>query len=88
MKTNTANTRTETDSFGPIQVPADKYWVMHFKIGNEGLRGFSLRQTLSNNQQAINFIKVPIFSINRHALLKSDGGDPDVIGRDRCSVIF
>ncbi len=37
-------TRTETDSFGPIQVPADKYWgaqtqrsLINFKIGNERL---------------------------------------------------
>ncbi len=53
MKTNTANTRTETDSFGPIQVPFDKYWgaqtqrsLMNFKIGNEGLPRpfFSMRQ--------------------------------------------
>src|SRR4029450_8950718 len=25
-KTPAASTRTETDTFGPIQVPADKYW--------------------------------------------------------------
>ncbi|EGW21864.1 class II fumarate hydratase [Methylobacter tundripaludum] len=44
MKNKTANTRTETDSFGPIQVPADKYWgaqtqrsLLNFKIGNERL---------------------------------------------------
>jgi fumarate hydratase class II len=42
MKTNSVNTRTESDSFGPIQVPADKYWgaqtqrsLMNFKIGDE-----------------------------------------------------
>ncbi|MGZ5052541.1 MAG: class II fumarate hydratase [Methylobacter sp.] len=36
------NTRTETDSFGPIEVPADKYWgaqtqrsLLNFKIGDE-----------------------------------------------------
>jgi len=36
------NTRTETDSFGPLEVPADKYWgaqtqrsLGNFKIGNE-----------------------------------------------------
>ncbi|MEC8291021.1 MAG: lyase family protein, partial [Pseudomonadota bacterium] len=35
-------TRTETDSFGPLEVPADKYWgaqtqrsLGNFKIGNE-----------------------------------------------------
>ena len=35
-------TRTETDSFGPLEVPADKYWgaqtarsLQNFKIGNE-----------------------------------------------------
>jgi fumarate hydratase class II len=35
-------TRTETDSFGPLEVPADKYWgaqtqrsLMNFKIGTE-----------------------------------------------------
>jgi len=35
-------TRTETDSFGPIQVPADRYWGaqtersrQNFKIGGE-----------------------------------------------------
>ncbi len=35
-------TRTETDSFGPLEVPADKYWgaqtqrsLANFKIGGE-----------------------------------------------------
>src|ERR1700689_131952 len=35
-------TRTETDSFGPIEVPADRYWgaqtqrsLLNFKIGSE-----------------------------------------------------
>jgi len=44
MKKKTNNTRTETDSFGPIPVPAEKYWgaqtqrsLGHFKIGNECL---------------------------------------------------
>ena len=44
MKKKTNNTRIETDSFGPIQVPAEKYWgaqtqrsLGHFKIGNECL---------------------------------------------------
>ena len=38
------NTRTETDSFGPLEVPADKYWgaqtqrsLQNFKIGTETL---------------------------------------------------
>jgi fumarate hydratase class II len=42
MKKNARDTRTETDSFGPIQVPADKYWgaqtqrsLLNFKIGDE-----------------------------------------------------
>jgi hypothetical protein len=37
-----ANVRIETDSFGPIEVPADKYWgaqtqrsLQNFKIGGE-----------------------------------------------------
>ena len=37
-----AATRTETDSFGPLEVPADKYWgaqtqrsIMNFPIGWE-----------------------------------------------------
>lgn len=37
-----AHTRTETDSFGPMEVPADKYWgaqtqrsLINFKIGDE-----------------------------------------------------
>ena len=44
MKKKTNNTRTETDFFGPIPVPAGKYWgaqtqrsLGHFKIGNECL---------------------------------------------------
>ncbi|MBE3143629.1 MAG: class II fumarate hydratase, partial [Planctomycetes bacterium] len=44
MKKETINTRTETDSFGPIQVPADKYWgaqtqrsLENFNIGDERL---------------------------------------------------
>ena len=44
MKNKTNSTRTETDSFGPIQVPADKYWgaqtqrsLGNFKIGEERL---------------------------------------------------
>jgi fumarate hydratase class II len=39
---NRARTRTETDSFGPIEVPADRYWgaqtqrsTENFRIGNE-----------------------------------------------------
>lgn len=35
-------TRTETDSFGPLEVPADKYWgaqtqrsILNFPIGGE-----------------------------------------------------
>jgi fumarate hydratase class II len=41
---NKTKFRTETDSFGPIQVPADKYWgaqtqrsLQNFKIGSERL---------------------------------------------------
>ena len=37
-----AKTRTETDTFGPIEVPADKYWgaqtqrsLENFRIGDE-----------------------------------------------------
>jgi len=44
MKKQTIHTRTETDSFGPIQVPTDKYWgaqtqrsLGNFKIGDERL---------------------------------------------------
>src|ERR1700694_3124959 len=44
MQTNAANkaTRTETDSMGPIEVPADRYWgaqtarsLIHFAIGQD-----------------------------------------------------
>ena len=35
-------TRTESDSFGPLEVPADKYWgaqtqrsLQHFSIGSD-----------------------------------------------------
>ncbi|NQU29465.1 MAG: class II fumarate hydratase, partial [Anaerolineae bacterium] len=42
MKNKKLNLRVETDSFGPVQVPADKYWgaqtqrsLENFKIGNE-----------------------------------------------------
>ena len=42
MSDQTTATRTETDSFGPLQVPADKYWgaqtqrsLGNFKIGGE-----------------------------------------------------
>ncbi len=44
MNNQTSKTRTETDSFGPIEVPADKYWgaqtqrsLGNFKIGDERL---------------------------------------------------
>lgn len=44
MKNKTTNTRTETDSFGRIEVPAGKYWgaqtqrsLGNFKIGDERL---------------------------------------------------
>ena len=44
MNPQTNESRTETDSFGPISVPADKYWgaqtqrsLVNFKIGNEHL---------------------------------------------------
>ncbi len=42
VKKSKTNTRTETDSFGPIEVPSDKYWgaqtarsLHNFKIGGE-----------------------------------------------------
>ncbi len=42
MTANQTGTRTETDSFGPLEVPADKYWgaqtqrsIMNFPIGWE-----------------------------------------------------
>ena len=42
MSAHTAATRTETDSFGPLEVPADKYWgaqtqrsIINFPIGWE-----------------------------------------------------
>ena len=41
-KRTKARTRTETDSFGPIEVPADRYWgaqtqrsIENFRIGTE-----------------------------------------------------
>jgi len=41
-KTTSQNTRTETDSFGPLKVPADKYFgaqtarsLINFPIGSE-----------------------------------------------------
>lgn len=44
MEETTRGTRTETDSFGPIEVPADKYWgaqtqrsIELFRIGDERL---------------------------------------------------
>ena len=44
MKNKTIKPRTENDSFGPIEVPADKYWgaqtqrsLGNFKIGDERL---------------------------------------------------
>jgi fumarate hydratase class II len=44
MKAPISNFRTETDSFGPIQVPADRYWgaqtqrsLQYFNIGGERL---------------------------------------------------
>jgi fumarate hydratase class II len=44
METPMKKTRTETDSFGPLEVPADKYWgaqtarsLIYFKIGGERL---------------------------------------------------
>jgi fumarate hydratase class II len=42
MTEKTTATRTETDSFGPLEVPADKYWgaqtqrsIINFPIGWE-----------------------------------------------------
>ncbi|TCV71718.1 lyase family enzyme, partial [Methylomonas methanica] len=44
MNDQCSETRVETDSFGEIAVPADKYWgaqtqrsLQHFKIGSERL---------------------------------------------------
>src|SRR5579883_3222143 len=44
MTATRPETRTETDSFGPIEVPADRYWgaqtqrsLQNFKIGGERL---------------------------------------------------
>ncbi len=43
-------TRTETDSFGPLEVPSDKYWgaqtarsLINFKIGGETMPGPIIR---------------------------------------------
>ena len=59
------DTRTETDSFGPLEVPADKYWgaqtqrsLGNFKIGSEKMPGALIRALgivkksagLTNNQ--------------------------------------
>lgn len=40
--TDTSGTRTESDTFGPIEVPAHRYWgaqtqrsIQNFKIGTE-----------------------------------------------------
>src|SRR6266496_883341 len=45
MPEHPSGTRTETDSMGPIEVPADRYWgaqtqrsLHHFSIGTEGDR--------------------------------------------------
>ncbi len=45
-KTHSAKTRTETDTFGPIEVPADRYWGAqtersrsNFRIGDRAHAG-------------------------------------------------
>src|SRR5579859_383836 len=55
---NQSQTRTESDSFGPIEVPADRYWgaqtqrsLQNFKIGGERLPA-SLIHALGLQKQA------------------------------------
>jgi fumarate hydratase class II len=49
-KTGAGRTRTETDSFGPIEVPSDRYWgaqtqrsIENFRIGTERMPGPLIR---------------------------------------------
>src|SRR5688500_10113164 len=59
------NTRTETDSFGPIEVPADRYWgaqtqrsLQNFRIGGERMPAPLIR--------ALGIVKLAAARVNQH----------------------
>ena len=76
------STRIETDTFGPIEVPADRYWgaqtqrsIQNFRIGGERMP-LPLVHGLAIVKQA-------------SAMVNKDLGklDPDAIARDRTARI-
>ena len=64
MSTSTATTRTETDSFGPLEVPADAYWGAQTQrsIGNFP---FGLRERMPREiVHALGFVKQAAARVN------------------------
>ena len=63
-KADSQTTRTERDSFGPIEVPAERYWgaqtqrsLQHFRIGDERMPTAMVR--------ALGLIKKAVATLNK-----------------------
>ena len=61
--------RTETDSFGPIEVPADRYWgaqtqrpLQNFKLGADRMPP-PVGPAFGTGQQAADIVTVPFGSL-------------------------
>jgi fumarate hydratase, class II len=70
-KTNSKTTRTESDSFGPIEVPADKYWAAqtqrsleNFRIGEERMP-LALIRALAIVKRAAAEVNLALGSLDR-----------------------
>ena len=76
LQQNSSATRTETDTFGPIEVPSDKYWGAQTQrsLGNFKIGGETMPQPLI---RAFGILKCAAAKVNmRLGMLKEDVGLP------------
>ena len=68
-----SNTRTETDSFGPIEVPADSYWGAQTERSIENFPFGQREQMPPEIVHALGYVKQAAARVNaRHGLLEPD----------------
>src|SRR4030095_6005205 len=68
-----SNTRTETDSFGPIEVPADRYWGEQTARSIENFPFGQREQMPPEIVHALGYVKQAAARVNaRHGLLEPD----------------
>jgi len=84
-KSRRASTRTETDSFGPIQVPADRYWGAQTERSRQNFRIGQDRMPLSI-VHALGIVKLAAAETNRELGLL-DQKRADAIARAAREVI-